>query len=286
MATLHMIAETSLFMMSFVIVTDTGNCIIVDGGRPEDMPSLKETVAGRHVSAWILTHPHNDHISGFVSEMEKNVCADFDLESVWYRFPDYDTRLDEFDVPDARYFREEALEMLPAFRAVRDRFAGKEHVVTQGETLDVDEVHIEFLYTWHDGLYGNPMNDSSLVFRVSTPNTSVLFLGDLGPEGGDLLFYESRDKLPSDIVQMAHHGHMNVSMEVYAAIRPKACLWCARDWLYGESDKSVYGNADSMDLFRRRRIRMYGTGLTRQWMDLLGVKKHYVTADGTQVIPL
>ena len=39
-------------------------------------------------------------------------------------------------------------------------------------------------------------------------------------------------------------------------------------------------------LRRIGRIRMYGTALTRRWMDLLGDEKHYVTADGTQVIPL
>ena len=45
MATMYMLTETSPFMMSFVIVTDKDNCIIVDGGRPEDMPLLKNTLA-------------------------------------------------------------------------------------------------------------------------------------------------------------------------------------------------------------------------------------------------
>ncbi|MBR4959667.1 MAG: MBL fold metallo-hydrolase [Clostridia bacterium] len=285
MATLYMLTETSKFMMSFVIVTDKNNCIIVDGGRPLDMPLLKEAVGGRHISAWILTHAHDDHISGFTDEMAKNSGADFDLEKVYYNFPDYDALIDNHNVPDYTYFRTELEEMLPAFNAVKEKFAEKEHIVTQGESIDVDEVHIEFLYAFHDGLYANLMNDSSLVFKMTTPNTSVLFLGDLGPDGGDVLFRESRDKLPSAIVQMAHHGHMNVSMEVYAAIMPKICLWCAPDWLYAEPEVPAY-LADGEKLRRMGRIRMYGTALTRRWMDLLGVEKHYVTADGTQVIPL
>ena len=68
MAILYQLTETSRFMMSFVLVTDKGNCIIIDGGRPEDMPLLKQYVDGRRVSAWILTHAHIDHISGFVDE--------------------------------------------------------------------------------------------------------------------------------------------------------------------------------------------------------------------------
>ena len=73
------------------------------------------------------------------------------------------------------------------------------YVVSQGERLTVDECTIDFLYTYHDGLYENLMNDSSLVFRIVTPNKSVLFLGDLGPAGGDVLFEESRHLLKSDL---------------------------------------------------------------------------------------
>ena len=64
--TLYMLTETSQFMMSFVLVTEKNNVIVVDGGRPLDMPLLKEYIGGRHISAWILTHANTDHISGFV----------------------------------------------------------------------------------------------------------------------------------------------------------------------------------------------------------------------------
>ena len=37
---------------------------------------------------------------------------------------------------------------------------------------------------------------------------------------------------------------------------------------------------------RMRRQRMYGTALTRKWMEILGVKTHYVTKDETNVIEL
>ena len=110
-------------------------------------------------------------------------------------------------------------------------------------------------------------------------------MGDLGPDGGDVLFRESRHLLKSDIVQMAHHGHMNVSMEVYAEIMPEACMWCAPAWLYAEEEVPHY-LSDVEKLRRMARIRMYGTAVTRKWMDILGVKTHYVTADGTNCIEL
>ncbi|MCQ2386186.1 MAG: MBL fold metallo-hydrolase [Clostridia bacterium] len=284
--TMYMLTETSMFMMSFVIVTEKGNCIIVDGGRPLDMPLLKQYVAGKPVKAWILTHGHIDHITGFMDEMEKNGGKDFDIETVYYNFPKYDEMIGKTEgIPDLEYYRSELNECLPEFERIEPVFRDKAHIVKQGESIDIDEVHIDFLYTFRDGLYSNLMNDSSLVFKVTTPRKTVLFLGDLGPEGGDFLFRESRDKLKADIVQMAHHGHMNVSMEVYEAIAPEACMWCAAHWLYNEPEVPKY-LSDVPRLTRMHRIRMYGTAVTRKWMDTLGVKTHYVTGDGTQTILL
>ena len=284
--TMYMLTETSKFMMSFVIVTEQNNCIVVDGGRPEDMPLLKEYVGGRHISAWLLTHAHGDHVSGIISEMEKNGLADFDLEKLYYHFPDYDEWMQHVDeAPNPTYMRNELNEQIPRFNRLVPCLGDRVHIAEQGESIQIDEVKIDFLYTTHEGLYANPMNDSSMVFKVTTPRKTVLFLGDLGPEGGDVLYEESRHLLKADIVQMAHHGHMNVGMEVYAAVCPEACMWCCADWLYNEPEIPSY-LADRKKLLNRRQTGMYGTAVTRKWMDILGVKTHYVTKDGTNRIVL
>lgn len=281
---MYQITETSPFMMSFVIITQKDNVIIVDGGRAEDMELLKQYVGGRHICAWILTHAHSDHISGLVAEFRKNGGRDFDIEKIYYNFPSIEL-LANHDVKDYDYFKSELLEMLPQFNEVLPLFAEKTQIVKQGESIQIDEVKIDFLFSYHSDLTNNLMNDSSLVFKLITPNKSVLFLGDLGPEGGDTLYWESRHLLKADIVQMAHHGHMNCGMEVYAAIAPKACLWCSPDWLYEEEEVPEYlANYDRAK--KRGRTRMYGTMVTRKWMEALGVKTHYVTKDGTNRIVL
>ena len=113
MAVLYQLTETSRFMMSFVLVTDKENCIIIDGGRPEDMPLLKQYVAGRHVSAWILTHAHIDHISGFVDESVQHGGKDFDIDTIYYNFPPYDELIRKTDVEDVEWFRHDLDNMLP-----------------------------------------------------------------------------------------------------------------------------------------------------------------------------
>ena len=281
---LYQLTETSEFMMSFVLITKEDNAIVIDGGRPEDMPLLKEYVGGRHIAAWILTHAHSDHVSGLIDELGKNGGADFDVEKIYYHFPPY-SLIDNHNVPDYDYFKWELEETLPAFLRVLPLIEDKCVTVKQGDRITVDEVLIDFLFTFHDGLYSNLMNDSSLVFKVTAPNKTVLFMGDLGPDGGDVLFRESRHLLKADILQMPHHGHMNCSMEVFAEIMPEACLWCAPKWLWEEEEVPHY-LSDAEKLRRMGRIRMYGTAVTRKWMDLLGVKTHYVTGFGTQKIIL
>ena len=281
---LYQITETSQFMMGFVLVTKADNVIVIDGGRAEDMPLLKQYIGGRHISAWILTHAHGDHVSGLISEYHRNGLADFDIEKIYYNLPPYQELLERTDVPNLDYFRYEVGE-LGHLAAIMPELSHIAHSVTQGERVQVDECRIDFIFTYHDGLFSNLLNDSSLVFHIITPNKKVLFLGDLGPEGGDVLYEESRDILKADIVQMAHHGHMNVGMEVYAAIMPDACMWCCADWLYDEPEIPKYLQ-NRQKLRSMQRERMYGTAVTRKWMDILGVKTHYVTKDGTQKIVL
>ena len=84
---------------------------------------------------------------------------------------------------------------------------------------------------------------------------------------------------------MAHHGHMNCSMEVYAEIMPEVCLWSAPLWLYNEPEIPAY-LADRKKLLKVNRHRMYGEALTRKWMDILGAKVHLVSGEGMHEVEI
>lgn len=283
-AVLYMLTETKYSMMSFVIITKENRAIVIDGRWEEDMPRLKQYIGGREIAAWILTHPHKDHISGFVSEMKKDGGKDFNIAAIYHHFPNM-SDMNKEKVADIDYYKAEFLDILPEFNRILPVIKSKVHIVEQGSELHIDGIVIEFLFTYHDYLTSNVMNDSSLVFKVISDKHSVLFLGDIGPQGGDVLYWESRDKLKADIVQMAHHGHVNCGLEVYAAINPDICLWCTDQWLYDEPEVPEF-LADFEQSKKRDRTRMFGTAVTRRWMEQLGVKQHYYTKDGTQQITI
>lgn len=259
---MYQISETSAFMMSFAFITSKGNAVVVDGGRPEDIPQLLDIIGCREIKAWILTHPHVDHISGFI-DVVANKKADF--EKVYYNFPELD--FTERTEPWEAYALRAFLEIEPLIKDKAVRLCG-------GDIFNIDELKFEVLQSYEPD---NPIevdssgNENSLVFMVTGPNKKILFLGDLGPVGGDRLYERHWRNLKCDMVQMAHHGHSGPGVEVYLAAAPYACLWCCPDWLYDEEPVS-FGP------------RLYGTKMTRYWMDALGVKTHYVTKDGTHRI--
>lgn len=269
MAELYMMTEHSPFMMGFVWLTDAGRAVVIDGGRPEDMPHLYELVGDREIAAWIFTHPHIDHVSGFLDIITKEEKR-AQIRAVYSDFPSSEFALscepDELPCCALEYER-----LLPVFeeKAVR---------IFPGMKLQADELSIEFLFCGEER-YRLPkpnlaVNESSVVLRVTADGMkSVLFLGDLGPEGGRDLLRQCAEKLPSEIVQMAHHGHSGVTDEVYRKIAPEACMWCAPLWLYDEADVEFEPE-------------LWGTRHTRAWMERLGVGKHYVSGKGTQKIEI
>ena len=259
------ITETSPFMMAYVIETEKNNVVIIDGGRPEDVPLLREKVKGKKIVAWFLTHPHYDHISAF-NQLVKDGDADFDFEKVYYNFPSSEFVL--------KYGYEDQTS-LKNFNEILPKIKEKAKVVYTGDVICIDELKVEVLYHFEESYnFVKPtVNDTSIAFRVSTPRTKVTFLGDLGAEAGEILVEQGEEKLKAEYCQMAHHGHGCVGPDVYMHISPRVCIWNAPAWLWEEEGKLLD-------------YRCYGTKRTRWWMEKLGVKEHIVTKDGTCEIEL
>ena len=265
---LFMLTEHSPFMMGFVFHTAGGKAIVVDGGRPEDMPYLLELVGDREIALWLLTHPHFDHFSGF-NQVIRDPAIRERVKLVCHHFP---------SVEFVRKCEPQWEEDILTFAENRVLFLSKEALGEPGMKFFVDELMVEILYYGGARHYlpkpNLAVNESSMAFKVTGEGLrSVLFLGDLGPEGGRELLALCPEKLPSDIVQMVHHGHSGVTEEVYQKIHPTACLWCAPEWLWNEADVEFEPE-------------LWGTLHTRGWMEKMGVTEHYVTKDGTLEIPL
>ena len=248
--------------MSYVMISEGGKMIVVDGGsggyKPSvltDGPYLKSFLEahGGHVDAWFITHPHDDHIDALIWILQNP--GGVQIDEIHGNFPPLDwAGLDDWSRNSITNFNS----------------TGRELIVTQiGDTFDYDEIHIEILSGLNPEFIVNGANDSSIAMRVTDSTKSILFLGDLGPEGGDkLLANVDPSKLKADYVQMAHHGNTGVNENVYQAIHPKYGLWPTPIWLWTNNDGTG----------------PYTTLETRQWMEDLNVLRNYVSGYGVSEI--
>ncbi len=258
--------QTPTQMMSYVIQTRNGKVIVIDGGMPGDAPFLARFLKslGNSVEAWFITHPHQDHIDA-LREILKNP-GDLEIKTIYGSMPDkvwMDQHGSDGEKESYRLFNQVLGE---TNRAVTE--------LTLGQELEIDGLQTEVLGVKNPEITQNPINNSSIILRISEPGgKSVLFLGDLGVQGGEkALQGPFADRLHADYVQMAHHGQNGVNEAFYDHVNPTYCLWPAPKWLW-ENDNG--GGAGSGP---------WRTLEVRAWMEKLPVKAHYVICDGLYTI--
>jgi len=261
---LHSVTDT--ICSSFIITTEDGKLIVLDGGYPAEFPYffeyLKKTAGCEkpHVDAWFLTHPHDDHISVFLEMVEHHYDA-FTVGTVYLNFPSREFLAKE---------DESAAATMDWFYRVLPVFADKMRILSGGDVPEIGAAKFYVLHSQDFALDRNRCNNSSLVFRMELGGRSVLFTGDCGVEAGKkiLRLWGDSGLLKCDICQMAHHGQNGCDRDFYQAVSPAVCLWPTPSWLWS--------NRDGAGHFKTLEV--------RAWMQELGVKENYVSKDGTCVI--
>ncbi len=218
---------------------DDGTLIVIDGGWAVNEDALREVINGYggHVTAWILTHFHKDHIDAFnaIYEDPQGIIIDDIYASNYDSY--YDRFLEEYqawDDPDT--FK---LYMQLTDGGTKENI----HHPKRGDELDIDGLHFKFYNTYDEKLlelYQEDIpNNCGLVFRVSTPNDSVLFMGDMyAPTVGQWMVDTYGEELRSEYVNLCHHGNslMPASFYGYVLDEDGTMLFDAPQWLMESED--------------------------------------------------
>lgn len=268
MVKMHMLKSvTNTINTSFIIESSKG-LIIFDGGFEEESENLYSAIRalGGKVSAWFLTHPHTDHIEAFRAVIKNH--PDATPEALYFNFlPLYvfDKYFSEADRENGNYVRG-FYEDVKSLNTV---------TVHKDDVFHFGNVTVTVLQEPDEMINVNIHNNSSVVYRLETENSSVMFFGDLGIEGGEkLLSAVTPERLHADYCQMAHHGQSGVSKKVYEAVKPSYCLWCTPTWLWDNMGAEGYDTG------------VYKTVIVRGWMSEIGIKKHYIMQEGPHTIEL
>ncbi len=226
--------------MCYTITTDTG-LVIVDGGWDYEAPLLREIIAqyGNNVEAWILTHPHEDHITAFMDLYDDP--QGIQIQKIYaVEMPDLDTlesnaSWDDFSTLE-RFLTMDIPELTYVHTGDSWQALGLTFNVLSAYEDRVDEISDDLV------------NDGSMMFRVSGQKETMLFCADIGKSMSDELIAVYGETLKSDYLQMGHHGFGGLNSEFYELVDPKIAFFDAPDSLMnGENEKSTQDNVALME---------------------------------------
>ena len=269
MAKLHFLKSVEDTINTSIIFENDTSLIVFDGGHACETAYLHEYLLGLggHVSAWFLTHAHNDHVQAIYDMLDK--FDDVKVDKVGYHFPS-----DEWLT--AHDHSGEGLDMALNLRRCFSEHQIPVDTVEIGDFYDFDGMTVRVLRVPDESITCDPINNSTTVYRVETDGKSILILGDLGAQAGlQLLEITDPALIKADYVQMAHHGQNGVTREVYEAARPSYCLWATPTWLWDNRGPGGYDTGH------------FNTVVTRGWISAMHcVKRHYLMQEGPHVIEL
>lgn len=206
--------------------TARGRWVLFDAGREwqggdAGRRTLVPYVAARRgrVHAFVLSHPHADHVGGAASVLRG-------LRPAFYFDPAY--------AGGSRPYGQSLLaarEARVSWRRVRP-----------GDSLVVDEAVITFLApdsAWTEGL--SDPNEASAVARIRVGQVTMLMTGDAEAGEERWLLDHRRSDLRADLLKVAHHGSGTSSTAAFLdAVQPRAALISVGAGnLYGHPDPAV-----------------------------------------------
>lgn len=217
---------TAYQMMGYVVQTDNGKVIVIDGGDKNQWQELYRVLSmvGLDVDIWFLSHIHSDHYTAIIELMDNH--PELHVKELWFNRNDSLTP----------YMSDEDIGEVNTWYAFADKTDIPLVEAKLNDRITIDNVDIEILGIDNPEITDNLINNQSMVIKMTDEDFSVIFLGDLGIEGGEKLLRIQGDKVKSDCVQMAHHGQQGVAKDVYEAIAPKYALWPTPKWLWDNTE--------------------------------------------------
>ena len=176
------------------------------------------------VAAWFISHAHNDHVGGFNA-----ICAYYSqyvtIEKMFFNFPHYDTAAAMEGTGTAAEIprlKENLNKYYPDTKIIK---------VHMGDVYNIADAKVEMFYTPEEYLkegrtlaQSRNFNETSLIFSVDIGGQRIMFLGYAQKINNNETASRFGSLLKSDIVQVAHHGGVGGTADIYAAVNAQVAL--------------------------------------------------------------
>ena len=218
-------------MMFYTIERSDGAFLVIDGGWNWNEEAVRKVIKehGNHVDAWILTHPHPDHIGAFNAIMKNPNGITVDMVyDVYIDLEEYRSVANEWD--EIGVYEDY---LLMAF----DGVFPVTHIERNME-LEILGLKVTCFNAYDDEVSSRTeaiCNNGSLMLKMEGSTESILFCADVEYAMQDYLIETYADKLTADYVQMGHHGNWGLREGFYDVVKPQGAFFDGPDSLYVES---------------------------------------------------
>ena len=181
---------------------EDGTLIVIDSGWKENEPLVRKVIAsyGNHVTAWFLTHYHNDHVDA-LNEILENP-GDIQIDAI------YDSPIN-YEFYAAVAYEWDCIESYDKYLELT-KGDERVHHLYQNDEFDIDGLHFKVFNSFREEIepWGDVPNNASLVFKITGEEDSILIMGDAYRQPlPDYLIETYGEELKVDYVQAAHHGN-------------------------------------------------------------------------------
>ena len=213
------------------LVDSSGKKVLVDGGGGDYVVySISNYLHPRDriIDTVILTHPHEDHLSGIIDILER-----YDVKEVLYYPACYNSNLYRYFL----YLEENIVIIDNEFSFQADSFS----LDLLFPLEEVEEGCVEF----------SNVNNASIVLKLVSNSGTMLLTGDAEHEVEDWLMRNySRKDLKVDVLKAGHHCSRTASSQRFLEyIQPSYAICCVgEDNRFGHPHREVIENFEKLNI--------------------------------------
>lgn len=212
--------------MCYTIEDAKGRLAIIDGGWESDAKAVEEIIKSHNntVDAWIITHPHPDHVGAINKILEDRPKNGVQIKQI------YTVKVD-----DVHYRKTakptECYEAYTKFRKLTSSGNVNIIYVKENRKYKILGLKMNVLSAWPRA-YLKKVNHSvcnlgSMVFKLSGKKKSMLFCGDCKAKMQKRLLRRQGKNLRATYVQCAHHGCNGFTNSFYRHVKPQKAFFDA-----------------------------------------------------------
>ena len=216
-----------------ILIQNDNVQLLVDGGPdskilyqlPKYIP-----IYDREIEYVVLTHPHDDHLVGLLSVLERYTVGEILYYPVCYENDNY------------KY-------ILQTYENVRE--------VGAGETIRVGDIDINILWPKLESSYSscvkqynNDLNNDSLILEFEYLNKKFLLMGDIESDVEQVLTSEKIVSKGYDILKAGHHCSNSSSSETFINTVSPSLVVCS----VGKENSFGHPSSETLKIFLNKNV--------------------------------